>query len=280
MGVAKSNLLVREFIKRRKEISSMQYFQIQRDILCEPIAEHFEEFNATQLHKYFLENGMFYPDAKIHEELKLLEKKRVWEILQTHYDKLRELWGGEDANIYVFPAERRNEIVMKDLKGKMGVSFHHVILLFLTKELTKSEIQALLTHEYNHVCRLATLQKKFHELTLLDSIIIEGLAEVAVELTVGETVLAPWVSMYTKEELLPYWLRVKRYLDTKGKDKHDRFLYGDYSGRGFPKWFGYSAGYLIVKAYLEKNNKITMKDLLKIDTKEILKASEFGQELR
>lgn len=273
-------MLLRDFIKRRKELSPKQYFQIQQEILCEPIAEHFEEFTATQLHKYFLENGLFYPDAKIFNEIRQLEKKQVWELLQGHYNKLRKAWDGEEAHIYTYPAERRNEIIMKDLNGKMGVSFHNVIVLFLTKELTIKEILALLTHEYNHVCRLQVLQKEFYELSLLDSIIIEGLAEVAVEQTVGEGLLAPWVSLYTKKELSPYWFKAKSYFDVKGKEKHDRFLYGDQTGRGFPKWFGYSLGYFIIKTYLEKNKNISMKDLLKLDTNEILEKSAIDIEMR
>ena len=275
MGVSKTNSLLRTFIKERKKVSKEHYFQIQRDLLCEPIAAHFEEFHATQLHKYFLENGMFYPDAKIFKEIKQLEKKQVWELVQGHYEKLLKEWDGEEAEIFIFPAERRNEIIMKELKGKMGISFHQVVVLFLTKELSTKEIKALLTHEYNHVCRLFYLQKEFHELSLLDSMIIEGMAEVSVEQTLGEDLLAPWVTLYTKKDIFPYWRKVKKYLDVKGKEKHDPFLYGDRSGRGFPKWFGYCTGYLIVKAYLEKHKEILMPELLKIETKEILKESEF-----
>ncbi|QOY34165.1 DUF2268 domain-containing protein [Anaerobacillus isosaccharinicus] len=280
MSVSKTNRLLREFVKERKEVSKEHYFQLQRDLLCEPIAEYFEEFHATQLHKYFLENGMFYPDAKIFSEIKQLEKKQVWELLQGHYEKLRKEWNGEEAEIFIFPAERRNEIIMKELKGKMGISFHHVVVLFLTRELSTKEIKALLTHEYNHVCRLFTLQKEFHELSLLDSMIIEGLAEVAVEQTLGEELLAPWVTLYTKKDLIPYWCKVKKYLDVKGKEKHDPFLYGDRSGRGFPKWFGYCTGYLIVKDYLEKHKDISMNELLKIETKEILSESGFDPETK
>jgi uncharacterized protein YjaZ len=280
LSVSKTNILLRDFIKRRKEVSPKHYFRIQQELLCEPIAEHFEEFHASQLHKYFLENGMFYPDAKIFNEIKQLEKKRVWDLLQVHYEKLKNTWDGEDAEIYTFPAEKRNEIIMKELNGKMGISFHNVVVLFLTKDLTTKEIKALFTHEYNHVCRLAVLQKEFNELSLLDSMIIEGMAEVAVEQTLGEDMLAPWVSLYTKKELLPFWKKAKAFLNVKGKEKHDPFLYGDKSGRGFPKWFGYSLGYLIVKSYLEKNNALSMNELLRIETQEILDKSGFDSDMK
>lgn len=280
LGVSKTNILLRDFIKRRKEVSPKHYFQVQQELLCEPIAEYFEEFGASQLHKYFLENGLFYPDSKILNELKQLEKKQVWNLIKGQYEKLKKAWDGEEAEIFIFPVERRNEFIMKELKGKMGVSFHHVIIIFLSKESTPKEIEALFTHEYNHVCRLSRLQKEFQELSLLDSMIIEGMAEVAVAETVGEKLLAPWVSLYSKQELIPFWIKAKSYLDLKGKMEHDRFLYGDNTSRGFPKWFGYSVGYLIVKAYLEKNKDISMKELLKIETAEILAKSGFDSNIK
>ncbi len=276
MSVVKTNLLVKEFMKQRKEVSQKQYFQIQCDLLCEPIAEHFEEFNAIQLHQYFLESGLFYPNAKISNEIKQLEKKQVWDQLQKHYEKLKSTWAGADAHTYLFPIERRNKMMMQELHGKTGVSFHHVIVLFLAKELSIKEIFALFTHEYNHVCRLSYIEKEFEELTLLDSLIIEGMAEVAVEQIFGQEMLAPWVKLYTKQELLPYWSRVHRYLEVKGKENHHLFLYGDKSGQRFPKWFGYSIGYFIVKEYLANNQQILMKDLIKTETAQIFEKSGFA----
>ncbi|RXI98252.1 hypothetical protein DS745_18120 [Anaerobacillus alkaliphilus] len=275
MGVSKTNVLIRDFIKRRKEVSPKHYFQIQSELLCEPIAEYFEEYHAAQLHKYFLDNGMFFPDAKILHEVKELEKNKVWQLVQTEYEKLQKEWNGANAEIFIFPAERRNQVLMKDLKGKTGVSFHNVVVLFLTKENSPNEIKALLTHEYNHVCRLSMLEQQLEELTLLDSMVIEGMAEIAVEQTQGKEMLAPWVNLYSKKELLPFWMRVKRHLDLKGKSNHDVYLYGDKRSRTFPKWFGYSVGYLIVKEYLEKHSEMKMDELLQINAEDILKDSQF-----
>lgn len=275
MSVASTNKFLREYLKRRKEISPNEYLQLQREVLCNPVADYFEEYTAIELHKYFLDNGMFYPDAKIFQEIKGLEKKRVWEVLEGHYEKLQKTWNGEEAYIFIFPIERRNERLMEELSGKMGLSFHRVIVLFVTKDITSDELKALLTHEYNHVCRLTTINKEFDQLTLLDSMIIEGMAEVAVEKIFGNEQLAPWVSLYSKKELLPHWSRVKNLLHVIGKEKHDPILYGSRSCHGFPKWFGYSLGYLIVSSYMNQDNEITISQLLKKDSFEILANSGF-----
>ena len=52
-------------------------------------------------------------------------------------------------------------------------------------DLQKQELQALFAHEYNHVCRIHIL-KTLDEMTLLDSLILEGLAEDAVKDLYGE----------------------------------------------------------------------------------------------
>lgn len=272
MSVSKTNEMLRKFIKKRKEVPKKHYFQIQEDIICEPVAEHFEQFHTTQLHKYLLDNGLFFPDAKILAEVKELERKNVWQLVENNYEKLKKEWEGTEAEIFIFPVERRNELIMKELRGKMGVSFHDVVVMFLSSELTEKEILALLTHEYNHACRLTKLNKDFDELTLLDSMVIEGMAEVAVEEIVGKELLAPWTKMYTKKELSPHWQKVQKYLQIKGKENHDLYLYG--SKRGYPilKWFGYCLGYKIVKDFLIENPTIKMKELLEMDATIISKS--------
>jgi uncharacterized protein YjaZ len=278
MGVVFTNKLLREFIKRKRETESIRYLELQRKLLCDPVAEHLKEYPSEQLHKYLLENGLFHPDAKILKEIRELEKQKVWTVVTSHYESLKKAWNGEEATIFIFPVERRNEMIMKELHGKMGISFHKVIILFLSKELSKKEICALLTHEYNHVCRLAYLDKHFKELTLLDSLLIEGMAEVAVEEFIGKDFSAPWISLYSRKELQPYWVRVKDLLHLKGKHKHDMILYGDMANKnqGFPRWFGYVVGYLIIKDYIKTHRPVKMSELLKKDSNEIFKESKFN----
>lgn len=275
MTVEKTDQWLKEFIKKRTEAEKREYIDLQRMLLCDPVAEHFKEYTSVQLHKYFLENGLFYPDANISNDIEELEEKQVWKLLQNHYLKLKKAWDGARADIFIFPVEKRNEMIMEQLNGKMGISFHNVIVLFIANELSKEEIFALLTHEYNHVCRLSNLKKQFHELTLLDSMLIEGMAEISVEKTLGKRFLAPWVSIYKKKDLQPFWQRVKRLLNLQGKDKHNPILYGETGYRGFPKWFGYSTGYFIVQEYLERNKQTSISELLKMESEDILKGSNY-----
>lgn len=275
MSVVNTNELLKKYINERNSTSAKNYLQLQKNILCNPVANYFDEYDATSLHKFFLENGLFFPDAKIEEDIKMLEKNQVWNLVEKYYKYLKNEWHGAKATIFIFPSETRNIMIMEELKGKMGVSFQNVIVLLLSKGVSKKELKALFAHEYNHVCRFAAIKKNFSELTLLDSMIIEGMAEVAVEKELGKDVLAPWVSLYTKNELLPYWKKASRFLHVKGKEKHDPVLYGDLTYRGFPKWFGYCMGYEIVKSYIDSNKEMTIANLIKKDSKDILLKSNF-----
>lgn len=274
MGVVNTEKIIKAFIKLRKDKPKVEHINLQRELLCEPIASLLQSFDAMQLHQYLLEQGLFHPDANIEDEVITLEKNKVWHIVQEQYSKLRKLWNGAKVSIFIFPVERRNPIIMNELKGKMGIGFEEVIVLFLSKELSRKEISALFTHEYHHVCRLKYLKKSLQEVSLLDSLLIEGMAEVAVEYYHGNKSLAPWVNMYSREEVLTYWKKIYSNLQIKGKEKHDPVLFGDQHS-GFPKWFGYWAGYQIVNSYIKNHQGVTMKQLLMKDSNEILNGSSF-----
>ena len=56
----------------------------------------------------------------------------------------------------------------------------HVIFLFVCGRNSVEELKVLLAHEYHHICRLHQIETKETEYTLLDTMIMEGLAEQAV----------------------------------------------------------------------------------------------------
>lgn len=104
---------------------------------------------------------------------------------------------------------------------------------------------------------------------MLDTIILEGLAENAVRERLGEELLATWTSYYSNEKLGQMWnnLVFPNRSVKKSNSKHQNILYGL---RFYPKMLGYSVGYYLVKNYMEANNK-TSKDLLNIKTETIAK---------
>lgn len=106
---------------------------------------------------------------------------------------------------------------MRDQNGKSGLAFKDKLFLFLSDQNSDNEIRALLVHEYNHVCRLAKNGKQEENYVLLDSIILEGLAENAVRELVGEEYLAKWTSYYTEGQLNQMWK--KSFIQTEISQK-------------------------------------------------------------
>src|SRR5699024_12812834 len=134
--------------------------------------------------------------------------------------------------------------------------------LFISSKHTKNEIKALFTHEYNHIYRLENYSKKEANYVLLDTIILEGLAENAVRNKLGKDFVAPSTKYYSTNELKEIWKKII-YPNRKISNlhpKHQKILYGL---RLYPEMAGYAVGYFLVKEYMTKK-KLTDQELLSI----------------
>lgn len=220
--------------------------------LCAKLKSYFERASEAELYNHLTIHGMYRPDRQGLEQVKALQNNKVWEIVQKDERYLREKWEGPDVPIFIFPVDGRNQKIQRDLKGKSGLAYKDKLFLFVSDENTEKEIRALFTHEYNHVCRLASMAKKEEHYVLLDTVVMEGLAENAVRERFGEELLAGWTSYYTDEELEKMWkqlIRPNRDILTTDR-RHQELLYGLKSFH--PKMLGYCVGYYLVKKYIEE----------------------------
>ncbi|WP_078555195.1 DUF2268 domain-containing protein [Bacillus alkalicellulosilyticus] len=279
MGVIATFRWLQKYSEKTSNVSSIYERQlIQQDTLIKPLSAVFDGANLPELHRYLLEQGLVHPDVDISPLLIELEDKKVWHVVRAHYTYLKEKWSGPDTKVFIFPLEERNELMMKQLGGKMGLGFRDKVVLFLSPQANEKEIKALLTHEYHHVCRLNELNKNEEELSLLDSILIEGLAERAVEEEVGSQYLGKWSELYTEDELKQLWQSsFIRALSLKGKKRHNPYLFGDFRYR-IPEWAGYSVGYDIAKKFQTKTQMPTA-EMVKLASIDILTQTPYGFEL-
>lgn len=195
--------------------------------------------------------------------------KNVWEKVEKEYESLQKKWGGPQVPIFIFPADETNSKIKKEFNGKSGLAFKDKLFLFFSSHNTQKEIQAVLTHEYNHVCRLKKYKKNEAEFTLLDTVILEGIAENAVREHCGNASLAGWTKYYSDEQLqkIVEQLIIPNRNVKRNARKYTDLLYG----KGFsPKMAGYCAGYYLVKQYL-KSTKQQSKAILGMDSKEFVK---------
>ncbi|MFS0634540.1 DUF2268 domain-containing protein [Mesobacillus foraminis] len=204
-----------------------------------------------RLYRYLLNFGMYKPNRQSWVTLKELVDANVWEKTEKLFIKYRQKWKGPDIPVYIFPMDKANFSLMHEGKGKSGVSFKDGLFLFLTPLTDENEIEALFVHEYHHVCRINSQGKQLTEYTLLDSMVLEGLAEHMVEAMCGARYIGKWCSKYSKDELKRYWERhLLPHLAIKKTEKlHDQLLFGL---GNYPKLLGYAAGFEMVRQYKEQ----------------------------
>ncbi|AND38965.1 DUF2268 domain-containing protein [Cytobacillus oceanisediminis] len=195
--------------------------------------------------------GMYKPDRFSRNDFKELKEKETWNLAEKIYLKYRKKWGGPKIDVYIFPSAGGGPFSRHS--GKSGVSFANMIFLFLPSDIGEDEIEALFVHEYHHACRINSQKKTLEEFTLLDSIILEGLAEHAVEIHCGKKFRGSWCSRYSKDEIRNFWDKlIKIHLKLKKNERlHQKILYGE---RPYPPLLGYAAGYEIVRGFREKKS--------------------------
>ena len=255
MGVIRTDKWLLEFYKDPIE-------------LCKNLTKYFYGVNEEDIYIHLVAHGMYrYPKKSGTELVQSFKKNNVWEIIEREKNILQKKWQGPNVPIFIFPVDTNNRKIDKVTGGKSGLAFKDKLFIFISSKHTNNEIKALFTHEYNHICRLENFSKKESDYVLLDTIILEGLAENAVHNRIGKDFVAPWTKYYSTTELKKIWTKII-YPNRKISNlhpKHQKILYGL---RLYPEMAGYAVGYFLVKEYMTKK-KLTDQELLSIPSEKI-----------
>ncbi|NTU26773.1 DUF2268 domain-containing protein [Bacillus tequilensis] len=233
-----------------------------------PLFSSAEKKNWKGILGHLQHHGMFKNIKEgIHTASKLKEKG-FYEHIQKEEQYLKNKWQGPDVPIVPLPVDERNRRIRLEFGSKSGLAFQDKMFLFLSSDLNFASVSALMTHEYHHVCRLDRLTKEEKDVTLLDTIIMEGLAEYAVYERFGRSQTAEWISWYTPEQLQAlYEKKIAPHQDIK---RDNRLFSQLLFGKGYqPKMLGYAIGFNIVKKYLTAN-KVNTADGLSIPAETFL----------
>lgn len=218
--------------------------------VCEKLVPYFDGISAKEIYHQLEGFGMYRHSRTALHTFEVLKERKTWEMVEEIYQGYRKKWRGPDVPLFIFPIDQSGGLFQRRDKKKSGVSFPDKLFLFLSPLDDIKEIEALFVHEYHHVCRLNKLNKDLKEYTLLDSLIIEGLAEYAVLKSCGKDYLAEWCQLYSKDQLESFWKKyLQKNLDIRKNEKaHDDLLYGK---SRIPDLLGYSAGFAMVNEYFE-----------------------------
>lgn len=228
---------------------------------------------GTDLYAFLLEKGMYRPNVLTRETFSYLKEVKMWEFVEKLFIKYQKRWSGPDSSVYLFPS--RHSLFEPHLRKNGFTIFPDKIFLFLPRMDDKKEIEALFVHEYHHATRMDQLKKEVAAYTLQDSLIMEGLAEMAVAEYVGDEYVASWHRRYSKDLLLAAWeTYFKDHLDLPLTDPgHDRLLYGYRIGKPM---IGYALGFYIIRLYKQLNRHFSIPATLSTPAETIIAAVQDG----
>lgn len=239
------------------------------ELIFKKLSPYFDHLYPKDIANILIQNGMYQkPELEWEDLLKTLQHNKIWEIVKREEHYLKQAWGGPNLPIFIFPSNSYNRKITEHYNGRTGLAFKDKLFLFISTKTTKEEVKALFTHEYHHACRLLQYHKNDKDYSLLDVIVLEGLAENAVYERFGREPLAPWTTYYSDSELEDLWYEL--ILPNKDLPKTSRkaihLLYGK---SYYPNMIGYCVGYYLVKQYIRKNGRLSG-ELIRIPSEEFV----------
>jgi len=154
-------------------------------------------------------------------------------------------------------------------EGVMAVAVYSCAFhLFINlSEYSNDSLINTIAHEINHTIYYYNHFDNFNNYSLLDEIILEGLAE-----NFREQLFNPqtskWAGALSKQQAFDLLEESSDILSSRDKVLIKNFLFGSDK---YPKWAGYSAGYWLVKEYLNQHKNLTWNDAMKLPSQDILK---------
>jgi uncharacterized protein YjaZ len=122
-------------------------------------------------------------------------------------------------------------------------------------------LPAAAAHELHHNVRLR-YEPWSEGTTVGQYVVLEGLAEAFVAEVHGEGMVGPWSTALTEGELAAVRPRFREALEVAGFNEIRGYLFGDwaaesmgYTAQGIPDFAGYSLGYRLARAYMERTGR-------------------------
>ncbi|WP_430786592.1 DUF2268 domain-containing protein [Virgibacillus flavescens] len=229
-----------------------------------------ELFNLTNNE---LNSMLFFGMVNINSNVKHLEKQ-LHKIKQLNFETYieselvrlqRKYPSGRSVKYGLFLLDENDDFVRDRLGGVSAFTDYNGNLCFIVypDEKVRSILKSIIAHEYHHHWRIKKLGTTEKNETLLDRLVLEGLAEHFVRIELGEACLGPMMRALSEEEARTLWnTKYLEHLSDHG-DKTDPFMFGD-KDQGIPLWAGYSIGYYIVKWFIEKHNFKSIEELTEL----------------
>jgi len=242
----------------------------QRKMIIKPITDFFEKHTPTTLQSLLISHGLFQAEKTTKKTLIDWVNQEQWTLINNQFKSLMKEWNGPDVAIFILPVDFSNHVIQKSFHGVTGVSFADNIILFINHRIQDLYIKALLAHEYSHTIRLRNLHNQQDLISLKDTIILEGIAEVITQRKYGVSFLSK--DKVNEETIKKSYLQwIKPHLSIRSNHPLHSFIM--YGGDQLEQRIGYQVGTYIVKSWL-KMHPVNLVTLFREPTESFFKSLE------
>ena len=134
------------------------------------------------------------------------------------------------------------------------------------EEKVRPILEATVIHEFHHFWRMGLLHITEENETLLDKLVLEGLAEYFVGQLLGSERQGPFINALTEEQAKELWTSTyQNQLHLKGEETNLLLFGGE--EKGLPLWAGYSMGFHLVQWFINSRPDFTIEEITAIPAK-------------
>lgn len=219
--------------------------------------------------------GMFRPSDSIDSLEKQLNRLKSLGFEEDIEQELMQLQREYPSNgriqfeLYVLDAE--DTFVISRMGGVSAFTdwSGRMCFVVLPEERVRKTLKSVVNHEYHHHWRIQTLGTKEDAETLLDRMILEGLAEFFVGVKLGNDFVGPYKDALTESAALSLWRETfKRHAGNIGPS-NDTFMFGS-QAENLPFWGGYSIGFHLVNRFVMSHPEITISEMTAMKSKDFM----------
>lgn len=232
----------------------------RKDLFLDIFEVSDEEFQTMSFFGIFkLENKAETLEKQLQEMRSLAYEKFIED--ELHFLQLK-FPVSQTLEFELFILDDQDHFVREKLGGVSAYTDWNGRLFFavLPNAQVHSSLKSVITHEYHHYWRMYSLTSTEENQTLLDRLILEGLAEHFVRIRLGEDYLGPYRDALTEQQALFLWETIYRPYRHERGAQTDAYMFGS-EEKNLPFWGGYAIGYYLVKWYLEKNQGSTIEEM-------------------
>jgi len=196
------------------------------------------------------------------------DRTEIENIIERVIEKSNEILPVPTKNfVFVFPylPSSKDEA----FGGVMGVAPYSCVLhLFLDPaKWSKVVLENTVAHELNHTIYYYYHYDSFGDYTVLDEMLIEGLAECFREQII-DPAPSPWATALTREQAREVLLKMgDEVFSSKDKSLIKDILFGN---ENYERWTGYSVGYWLAKSFIEQEKNLSWEEIMKTSSRVIL----------